>query len=746
MAANYKLHFFFISGFGMSKFRLAPVIRNPKSAIFNFTLSFLFIFVFFMPNKSTAQDTIPVKTDESDIQEKLENIAENTDNENADYSDLLDGLLYFKEHPINLNNTSKEELQRLTFLNDIQINYLLTHIEKNGKLFTIYELQGINGFDLQTIFKILPYVRVTDNLSSAHFDIKEMFRSGQSVVTLRYGQTLEKQAGFSPIDSAGLFNSPNSRYIGSPQKLYARYRFTYGTNVSWGITAEKDQGELFFKNKQNFKYDWYEKSLKGNQGNGFDFYSAHFFLKNIRFIKALAVGDYQVSFGQGLTAWSGLAFSKSADIASGKKSAAGITPYTSADENRFMRGTGVTVGYKGFEASAFLSRKKVDANVSDTLENGEIAAISSLQETGFHTTPSEIADKDAIIQTIYGGNATYKSRKLNLGVTAVNYQLDRSFNRALSFNNQFEFSSAQNFNVGVDYNYIFRNFNFFGEEARSQNGGMAFLNGFLVSLDPRLSLTLLNRNYQRNYQNLLSNGFAENTLAANEKGTYIGIAAKPTNTITLTAYADRFEFPWMRYQANAPSNGNDYLAQLNYTPSKKMDMYFRFRERDKQKNTSIADASIYYLIPVNSTSYRFNISYSILPSVKLKNRVEMFDYKLDNNKTQKGYLVYQDLTYNKMGKPLSFSLRYALFQTDSYDTRIYAYESDMPGAYSIVSNYDRGSRFYILLDYNLTRKIEIWLRYSQTFYDNKNVISAGALTEIQGNTKSEIKAQIRFKF
>lgn len=737
---------FIISNCGWPKFRIESAIKNSQSAIFNPFLFILFITFLLPTNKTIAQDTIPAKTDDSDIQQQLENIAENSDNEDADYTNLLEGLTYYKEHPINLNNTSKEELQQLTFLNDIQINYLLSHIEKNGKLITIYELQSINGFDLQTIKKILPYVRVADTFTSAHFSIQEMFRNGQNTLQFRFAQILEKQTGFSPIDSTGLFQSPNSRYIGSPQKLYARYRFTYGTNISWGVTAEKDQGELIFKNKQNFNYDWYENSLKGNQKNGFDFYSAHFFLKNIRFVKAFVIGDYQATFGQGLTAWSGLAFGKSADIMSGKKSAVGIRPYTSVDENRFLRGTATTIGFKRFEATAFYSLKKIDANVSDTLENGEIAAISSLQETGYHSTSSEIADKHTINQTIFGGNVAYKGRKLNIGLTALSYQLDKKFNRALSYYNQFEFSSTQNFNIGLDYNYIFRNFNFFGEEARSQNGGMAFLNGVLISLDPRLSFTLLHRNYQRNYQNLLSNGFAENTIAANEKGMYIGIAAKPTNSITLTAYYDRFEFPWLKYQANAPSYGNDYLAQLNYTPSKKVDMYFRIRERDKQKNTSATDAIIDYLVPLNQTNYRFNISYSILPSVKLKNRVELIDYKLENNKTQKGYLAYQDLTYNKIGTPLSVTLRYALFQTDTYDSRIYAYESDMPGAYSIISNYYRGSRFYIMLDYNLTRRIEIWLRYSQTYYDNKNIISEGSLTEIKGNTKSEIKAQVRFKF
>ena len=344
-----------------------------------------------------------------------------------------------------------------------------------------------------------------------------------------------------------------------------------------------------------------------------------------------------------------------------------------------------------------------------------------------------------------GGNIAYKGGKFNVGITALSYQLDANYDRALSYYNQFEFASSKNFNAGIDYNFIVRNFNFFGEAAMSKNGGKAFVNGTLISLDPRLSLTLLHRYYERNFQNLMSNGFGESTRPANEKGLYIGMVAKPTSKTTVTAYYDRFEFPWLRYQVNAPSYGNDYMAQFNYTPSKKVDMYVRIRTRDKQKNATGVDL-INYLVLVKQSNYRFNISYSITPSIKLKNRVELIDYKLDNNKTQKGYLVYQDVVYSKLGKPLSVTLRYAIFQTDSYDARIYAYENDVPGSYSIPAYYDRGSRFYILLDYNLTRRIELWLRYSQTFYDNKDVISEGSLTEIQGNTKSEVRAQVRFKF
>lgn len=708
----------------------------------NLTLYTFLLFPFFV----FAQDTIIPKTDDNDIQQQLENLAESSENEEADYTNLLDQLNQFKEHPINLNNTSLEELRQLQLLNDIQIVALLKHISKTGKLITIYELQGIEGFDLQTIQRILPYVHVKDSFTAAHFSMKEMFRSGQHAVVLRYGRTLEEQKGFTSTDSLSLYNSQSSRYIGSPDKLYARYRFTYGTNVSWGITAEKDQGELFFKNKQRFNYDWYENALNGNQKTGFDFYSAHLYVRNLKFIRALALGDFQATFGQGLTMWSGYSFGKSADIMGTKRSAAGLRPYASVDENLFLRGAAATFGYKKFEATAFASYKKVDANVSDTTADGEILAISSLQETGYHSTVGEIADKHAINQTIYGGNIAYKGQSFSIGLTGTHYALDKNLKRDLSYYNQFEFSAKENTNVGLDYNLIVRNFNFFGEEAFSANGGSAFVNGVTVSLDPRLSFTALHRYYQRNFQNLLSNGFGESTRPANEKGLYLGMVAKPLPHFTLSAYYDRFEFPWLKYQIDAPSTGYDYMAQLNFTPSKKFDAYFRIRSRSKFKTYTSDITDIDVIVPYEQTNYRINTSISILPSVKLKNRIELVDYKVSEDKTEKGFMVYQDVSFNKIGKPFSFTLRYALYQTDTYNARIYVYENDVPGAYTIPAYYYRGSKFYILLDYNITRRIEVWLRFAQTVYDNQKIISEGSLTEIPGNAKSEVKAQIRFKF
>ena len=80
----------------------------------------------------------------------------------VNYENLYESLLQSYQSPVNLNRTSKEELAALFILSDKQINHLLTHIETNGKLLSIYELQAVEGFDKSTIFTLLPFVNARD--------------------------------------------------------------------------------------------------------------------------------------------------------------------------------------------------------------------------------------------------------------------------------------------------------------------------------------------------------------------------------------------------------------------------------------------------------------------------------------------------------------------------------------------------------------------------------------------------------
>ncbi len=668
------------------------------------------------------------------LEQRIETIAENTEDEDIDYTTLFDYLSYIYDHPLNINNPKhEEELQQLKMLTDIQINNLYEHINRNGKLISIYELQAVPGWNLALIKNMLPFITVNVNLYAPSISFKEMLKNSTNEVFIRYSRILEQQEGYLPIDDSTLAASPNKRYNGSPDKIYSRYRFKFRNNVSLGFTGEKDAGEQYFS---------------GNQKNGFDFYSGHLYLRGFGKLKALALGDFHAQFGQGLTVWSGLAFGKSADVMTSKRNARGLRPYASVDENLFLRGAGATLEFGKLAFTAFGSHKKIDANISydDTSSNFDGYTITSFQLTGLHRTPSELQDKKVISESHLGGNLQFNTRKLRIGFTGLHSDYNANVQRNLTYYNQFEFNTNKNTVLGADYNLLFKNFNFYGEVSRSANGGMAQIHGALISLDPSVALSIVYRDYQRDFQNNLSNAFAESSKNMNEKGVMIGLKLSKGKKLTLNAYLDQFKFPWLKYLVDKPNTyGHDYLVQLQYKPSKKLIMYGRIRSRDKPVNSIEEIDDIDFVVAKKQTNYRYNITYKVSESFTLRNRIELVDYKRGMAQKEQGYLVYQDIIYKPLSNPFSFSFRYALFETDSYNSRVYAYENDVLYYFSIPAYYRTGSRTYLTIKYQVRKGIDVWFRWAQWHLNNVDEIGAGNEL-ILGNTKSDIRAQVRFKF
>ena len=158
--------------------------------------------------------------------------------------------------------------------------------------------------------------------------------------------------------------------------------------------------------------------FKGANKNGFDFYSAHLFLKGKGNWRTVAVGDFQAAFGQGLTFASGLAFGKSPFVLNVKRNFQTLRPYRSVNENEFLRGVAATYRVGKIELTALYSRKKIDGNIaatSDSLVTSDESSFTSVISSGYHRTTSEIADKRSIMQIIYGGHASYQHKKFTIG-------------------------------------------------------------------------------------------------------------------------------------------------------------------------------------------------------------------------------------------------------------------------------------------------------------------------------------------
>jgi hypothetical protein len=661
------------------------------------------------------------------IQQRIEFIAQQYESSNIDFSNLIEILTYYFDHPLNINTANQEDLEALSLLTPFQIRTLLNYRIKNGDLLTIYELRNLESFDFVTIQNLIPFVIVSASKKPDQFNLKRSLKFGNHEVMSLWGQVLEEQSGYTPHDST---SSPNSRYLGDPNRMYLRYRFKHSDRLSFGITAEKDPGEAFFK---------------GSNPNGFDFYSAHLFASRIGIVKQLAIGDFHAQFGQGLTFWSGFSYRKTADALNVVRYARKLSPYASRNENNFLRGAGTTIQLKDFEFTGFYSQKNIDANLvdQDTL-NAQDRAFTSLQQSGLHRTPGEIADKKAISEELMGANLSWSKNAIKLGTRIIHSRYGASFDRSPQLYQKFLLDTNQWYNAGLDANILLKNINLFGEASMSSNGGWAYLGGALIRLDDRVSITIINRNFQPNYLSVYSNSFGEKSDNNNEKGTYVGFKADILNGVVLTGYVDKYQFDWLSYKADGPADGLDYMLRLQWQISRSLNVYSRYR-KEVQKNNSNLDQPINGLRDVSRSYLRFHLTYKASDKLKFNSRIETSQSDYPGVPNGKGFVIYQDFQFKFMDFKSTITGRVALFDVDDYNARIYAYENDVLYYFSVPAFYKRGSRAFLVYHYKPSRHFEIWAKISRTFLSHENTFGSG--TElIQAPHKTEVRVQVRFKF
>lgn len=653
------------------------------------------------------------------------------------YEDIYETLFQFYRNPLNLNTADREDLESLFVLSELQINSFLKHVNTNGKLLTIYELQAIPNFDQATIDKLLPFVFVRP--AGLYIDARPLWQrilreKESNYLILRYDRVLEQKKGFTLADTNSQGES-NSRYLGSPGRVYARYRVSHRKDFSLGFTIEKDDGEQLAWNPRKNQY-------------GLDYVSFHAFFENQGRLKSLAIGDYQMQFGQSLLLSGGFNIGKGAEtVQTIRRSNLGVRPYTSTLESGFFRGAAATYQFHRFDFTGFYSYNRRDANVltsTDTLSRTE-DFIQSFQTSGFHRTRIELDSKGNIGERIAGGNLLFRSkdRTLQIGGLFLHTQYSKALQRTARVYNRFEFSGRENYNFGAYFNYNWQNFTFFGEGGQSKSGGRGVVTGFVSSLAPNVEMAMLYRNYDKDFHSFYGSALAEGSRNINEEGIYWGIKVKPFKKLQLAAYYDRFRFPWLRFLVDGPSRGYEFLIRANYKFSRQIGFYAQYREEAQQQNQSNNTTNIDFLVNTLKRNYILNLSYQVPRVLSLKSRLQWSTFQEADGPTTNGYALVQDVGFKFRKFTLDF--RFGLFDTQDFNNRQYVYEQDVLWAFSIPAYSGVGFRNYALLRYRFTRKIDFWLRYAQFSFRNQQTIGSG-LEEIQGSVRSEIKAQVRIKF
>ncbi len=653
--------------------------------------------------------------------------------------DIYETLLNNYQAPLNLNAASREDLRALLLLSETQITNLLRHREANGLLLSVYELQSIEGFDLRTIARVLPFVAVAGaDARAARGPLwQRILHEDNAYLLLRHERVLQTRQGYT---APTLYQGrPTLRYLGGPDKVALRYRASHSQDFSVGFSLEKDAGE-----------PWAWEPSRGRVG--FDYLSAHLVLQERGRWKTLALGDYQLQFGQGLLLSSGFAVGKGSEvITTVRRSSVGVRPYAGLLENSFFRGGAATYQLAPrWEATAFASHRNVDANLRQAQDSlAEYNEFSSgLIYTGLHRTATELANRHRLAETVGGGHLGYASANgdLALGLTAVGTHYGTPLLKRPETYNLFEFSGKNNLALGLHYSYVWRNLLLFGETARTSGGALGTVNGLLASLGSAVDAAVLVRHYPADFHTLYGNAFGENYRNINESGVYFGLKVRPVARWEISTYYDQFSFPWLRYRVGAPSHGHDALLRVAYTPSKTSILSAQLRQRLKPRDLpTSSDRPV--PLPGNYVQQSLLIYYdaALTPALEVRTRLQASRLRPnDDQPWRAGYMLAQDVAY-RFGRALKLTARYAVFDADDYDARQYVYESDVWLAVSVPALYGQGTRAYALAEIRLGKPLTLWLRYAETRYRHQFTVGTG-LETIEGAVRSEVKAQLRYKF
>ena len=678
------------------------------------------LFLLILPTQLTSQNQITA-TKET-ITEIIEQFSTESETE-IDYTSLYDELVELNQNPININHTTREELERLSFLSDIQIETILAYLYQFGSIKSIYELQLIQGLDMTDIRRLLPFVYVGE----AHNENSKIFwgdvlKYGKQELLFRLDKVGEEKAGYLSEEEAPSSQVNTGNYLGNQYYNSIKYKFHFKDKIQFSFTAEKDAGE----------------QLWGNTHKGYDFYSAALQLNNIGKFKTIVVGDFRANFGQGLVLHTDFVMSKSTFVLNVSSRNSGLKKYSSTDENNFFRGGGFTCQFGKIELSTFYSNKWTDG---DTLKG----SFPSWNKSGLHRTESEYSLKHTVNQQIIGLNSTLNFSELKLGITLVHTILDQSLQSVKSVYNRYYFSGNQETTAGLNYRIRLLKLNVFGETALTNKGAMASINGISFSPSAKVSLVALHRNYSIEYDSFYANAFSESSRVSNENGVYIGAEIRPFKQWKIVTAIDSYFAPWPKYGVDAPSNGNRYLVQADYSAQRNISMFWRYKYDVKQINEVLSDLALVNIVPIYKSSIQYQLTYTV-GNFRIKNILNLNFAHQNSEAITQGTMLSQDLSYSPSSEAYSIDIRLQLFDAVHYENRFYSYEQDVLYAFSMPMIYGIGSRYYFNLRYNFTKSISVWFKVAQTvFADDRENLSSGN-EMIVGNRKTDFRLLLKYIF
>lgn len=414
----------------------------------------------------------------------------------------------------------------------------------------------------------------------------------------------------------------------------------------------------------------------------------------------VGLAAYKLNWGHGLLfSRSNLAFkgtSVSGNVMAGTPR---FSPHNGADENRYLWGGYFSRERRRLTLFSFVSRQHLDATIEDSM-------VSGFRETGTHSTDSEWAAKDTLLENTVGGGI-YLNR-------------DRAFLGLMVFQSAYSHPIAaygnQNRRRGVSLFHKFRwgDWRFSGEIALLNPQNYALMQGFVCRVE-NISIGVQYRYFCDHYAVRLMSVMKEYTsVGGNEQGLYMGLECRLKKGLKAGGYIDFFAQHRSFADGAEPRSGTEAVAFLD----RSWVGHHSLRLRLKRAVTGTANAR-HQLSAVGRYYVWSGINLTLRGVVNAVNR------QYSSAASIAGTFRKQD--------NLSLTLGTTHFFSPNFDTRIYLYEAGIPMRFNMVSLMGTGRRCFGTVQYRFENgtKVAVSLKTQKRRLLADNKTSRTFLLEFQ---------------
>ncbi len=421
----------------------------------------------------------------------------------VDYEQLQTDLYALNANPIDLNNTSDEELQQLYFLSPRQIDDILAYADKHP-FESVYELRMIPSLTDYEIRDLIPFVRVSARTPEHNIMYaREVFTQAKhEIITRVDARNIEAFEGTDPV--------------------YAqlRYRFDYKRKVLFGGQLRRPVGGK----AEDLQYGVYMQLTD-----------------IVPHVHTIVGGNYQASFGQGLVIAPVFHSGKSMYVATAGQQKNGLRYYSSSD-GAGLHGAGGTFRWEWgkqtrLDVSALYSLNKY----KDTTWHHAVGANLTLRHKKLEVQLTGI-------EHIYSDSIhPYRNAKYNR-------HYFRGYRQAV-------------LGASVRYNYgWFDLFGEFATSQNKEWGYGTIVGSRFYPADG-VNLIALYRYYSPWFDNEYGYAFSESSRMGDENGGYLGFDITRLKNWRFSGYGDVFYFSGYKYGLgnDTATIGYDALAEAKYS-------------------------------------------------------------------------------------------------------------------------------------------------------------------------------------